>query len=161
MNKPTPKIPSSKQPQKTGKKKLNLFQKIFLFLSLMIVGFTVFPIVIVLTIGLLPTLTLILTDTKNLTKITTVGCFNISGVMICLNNLFNQISSDQIFSVSSNIFNIIIMLGGAALGVILYYILPDIFVFIFKNSSQHRLKVINSKLEKLAENWANILPEEH
>lgn len=161
MNKSTPKLPTSKQPQKTGKKKLNLFQKIFLFLSLMIVGFTVFPIVIVLAIGLLPTFTIIVTDTKNLTKITTVGCFNMSGVMFCFNNLFNQITSNQFFSVSSNIFNIIIMLGGAALGVVLYYILPDMFVFIFKNSSQHRLKVINSKLEKLAENWANILPEEH
>ncbi len=160
MNKPSIKLPASKT-SKPSKKKLNIFQKIFLFLSFMIVGFTVFPIVIVLAIGLLPTLTIIVTDTKNLNKITTVGCFNMAGVMICLNNFFTQISNDQAFAISANIFNIILMLGGAALGVILYYILPDLFVFIFKNSSQHRLKVINNKLDKLAETWANVLPEEH
>lgn len=158
MNKPTLKIPSAKSTKST-KKKLNFFQKIVLFLSLMFVAFTVFPAVVVLAIGLLPTLTIIVTDTKNLTKITTVGCFNIAGAMICLNNIFNQFANGTEFSVASNIFNIIIMLSGAALGVFLYYILPDLFVFIFKNSAQHRLKVINAKLEKLSENWSNILPD--
>ena len=109
---------------------------------------------------LLPTLTIVVTDTKNINKITTVGCFNISGVMICLNNLFNQITAVSKFSITDNIFNIIIMLSGAAVGVVLYYILPDIFVYIFKNSAQHRLKLINAKLEKLKSNWDNLIPEQ-
>ena len=159
MNKPSLKTPVSKA-QKNSKKKMNFFQKIILFLSLMIVSFTVFPAVVVLAIGLLPTITIIVTDTKNLTRITTVGCFNIAGAMICLNNIFNQFDSGVEFSVASNIFNVVIMLGGAALGVFLYYILPDLFVFIFKTSAQHRLKVINAKLVKLSENWANILPND-
>lgn len=161
MNKQSIKLPRTKLTQKNPKKKLNLFQKIFLFLCFTIVCFTVFPTVVVLTIGLLPTITIIITSPKDLTKITTVGCFNIAGVMICLNNIFNQFNSDLDFSFPANIFNIIIMLGGATLGVVLYYILPDLFVYIFKNSAQHRLKVINSKLEKLTENWSNILPEDH
>ena len=53
------------------------------------------------------------------------------------------------------------MLAGAAIGALLYYILPDLFAYIFKNSAQHRLKTINAKLEKLSNNWANILPEDH
>lgn len=161
MNKQPNKLPRTKIVPKGPKKRFNIFQKIFLFLGFMIVCFTVFPTVVVLTLGLLPTITIILTDTKNLTKITTVGCFNIAGVMICLNNIFNQFNAGLDFSFPANIFNIIIMLGGAGLGMILYYMLPDLFVFIFKNSAQHRLKVINSKLEKLSENWSNILPEEH
>ena len=39
-------------------------------------------------------------------------------------------------------------------------VLPDLFSFIFKNSAQHRLKIINAKLAKLSENWSNILPDE-
>ena len=52
------------------------------------------------------------------------------------------------------------MLSAAALGVFLYYILPYIFAYIFKNSAQHRLKMINAKLEKLKENWDGVIPEE-
>ncbi len=159
MSKPINKTSTKKQP-KTGMAKLNFFQKFLLFLSFMVVGFTILPAVVVLFLGLLPTLTIVVTDTKNINRITTVGCFNISGVMICLNNIFNQFSSQQPFSIPDNIFNIIIMLTAAAVGVFLYHMLPDLFVFIFKNSAQHRLKVINAKLEKLEKTWANIIPEE-
>ena len=135
------------------------FQKVLLFVILLIISFRILPAVVVLFLGLLPTITIIVTDTKNINKITTVGCFNIAGVMICLNSLFNQFTSSIKFSINDNIYNIIIMLSAAAFGVFLYYILPDIFVYIFKNSAQYRLKVINSKLEKLKENWDNIIPE--
>lgn len=135
--------------------------KIILFLLLLIISFKVLPAIVVLFIGLLPTFTIVITDTKNVNKITTVGCFNVAGVMICLNNIFNQISSSAKFSINENIYNIVVMLAASALGVFLYYILPDIFVYIFKNSAQHRLKIINAKLDKLKENWDNIIPEEY
>ena len=151
------KLPIKKN--KKNSKKLNYFQKFIIFLGVMVVAFTILPAVVVLFLGLLPTLTIVVTDTKNINKITTVGCFNIAGVMICLNNLFKQFNSGIDFSIRENIFNIIIMLAAAALGAFLYYILPDIFAYIFKNSAQHRLKNINAKLEKLSQNWANIIPE--
>ena len=110
-------------------------------------------------LGLLPTFTIVVTDTKNINKITTVGCFNLAGIMICLNSIFDQFTSNTKFSILDNIHNIIIMLSAAALGMFLYYILPDIFVYVFKNSAQHRLKIINTKLEKLKETWDNIIPE--
>ena len=140
--------------------KFKFFQKLLILLGLIIVSFTLLPVVVILFLGLLPTLTVAVTDTKNISKITTVGCFNMAGVMICLNSLFNQFGSEFEFSILNNIFNIVIMLAAAALGVLLYYLLPDLFVFIFKNSAQHRLKTINSKLEKLTETWANIIPED-
>ena len=159
MTKPIIKAPAKKN--KTGLAKLNFIQKLLIFLAFMVVAFTVLPAVVVLVIGLLPTLTIVVTDTKNINKITTVGCFNIAGVMICLNSILLQFSSGLELSILDNICTIIFMLGAAAFGVLLYYALPDLFVFIFKNSAQHRLKTINAKLEKLSENWANILPEEN
>ena len=146
---------------KNNHKKFNFFQKFLIFVGLMIVAFTILPAVVVLFLGLLPTLTIVITDTKNINKITTVGCFNIAGIMIRLNNIFNQFNSELEFSIKDNIFNIAIMLAAAAVGAFLYYILPDIFAFIFKNSAQHRLKIINAKLDKLSKNWANIIPEEN
>ena len=146
--------------KKNKQSKASGFQKVILFVVLLIISFKILPAVVVLLLGLLPTITIVVTDTKNINKITTVGCFNVAGVMICLNSLFNQFTSVAKFSINDNIYNIIIMLSGAALGVFLYYILPDIFIYIFKNSAQHRLKIINAKLEKLKENWSGVIPEE-
>ncbi len=141
--------------------KFGFFQKFLVLLLLMFISFTILPAVIVLFLGLLPTITTVITDTKNLNKITIVGCSNITGVMICLNNFFNQFSSGITFSVQGNIFNIVIMLSSAAVGLFLYYIIPDLFAYIFKNSAQHRLKSIDAKLEKLKTLWDNITPEKN
>lgn len=146
--------------KKNKQSRVSGFQKVLLFLVLLFISFRILPAVVVLMLGLLPTITIIVTDTKNINKITTVGCFNVAGIMICLNSLFTQFSSSARFSITNNIHNIIIMLSAAALGVFLYYILPDIFAYIFKNSAQHRLKMINAKLEKLKENWDGVIPEE-
>lgn len=151
---------NSKKNKKNASSKLNSFQKFLIFLGLMIVGFTVLPAVVVLFIGLLPTLTIVVTDTKNINKITTIGCLNISGLIVCLHHMYIQISENS-FIIRENINDIIIMLSAAAVGTLLYYTLPDLFAFIFKNSAQHRLKVINSRLSKYAENWSNIMPEDN
>ncbi len=146
--------------KKNKQSKISGFQKVLIFLVLLFISFKILPAVVVLMLGLLPTITIIVTDTKNINKITTVGCFNVAGIMICLNNLFTQFSSSTKFLINNNIHNIIIMLSAAALGVFLYYILPDIFAYIFKNSAQHRLKIINAKLEKMKETWDGVIPEE-
>ncbi|MBR6663891.1 MAG: hypothetical protein IKL33_03585 [Alphaproteobacteria bacterium] len=158
MKAPTPL--TSKKDSKVGISKLNSFQKFLIFLGLMIVAFTILPVVVVLFIGLLPTLTAVVTDTKNIHKITTIGCLNMSGLIICLHHIFIQLTSGANFSIREDINDIIIMLCAAAIGALLYYILPDLFAFIFKNSAQHRLKIINARLNRYAENWSNILPDE-
>ena len=133
--------------------KFNLLQKFLLFICFLFLIFWAFPIVVIVTIGLLPTITVFLTDPKNTGKLTIVGCFNLSGVFICLMNLFSQINNDINFSTASNIFNVIIMLSAAAFGVIIYYELPNLFVWISKTNSQRRLKRIENKLQKLTEEW--------
>jgi len=156
-----PKPLTSKPNSKSANGKFNSFQKFLLFLGLMIVSFTILPVVVVLFIGLLPTLTAVVTDTKNVNKITTIGCLNMSGLIICLHHIFIQLTSHTPFAIRDNIQDIIIMLSAAAFGAVLYYSLPDLFVFIFKNSAQHRLKVINNRLNRFAENWSNIIPEKN
>ncbi len=141
-----------KQPPKKAVK-LNLFQKIILLLGLVILVLSALPAIVILIIGLLPTITVILTDSKNTTKLTMVGCFNLAGVFICLMNIFNQFSVNHAITILGNVFNIIIMLGAAALGMILYYELPNLFVLISKASAQRRLRSIDGKLEKIAEDW--------
>ena len=157
MTQSKPQLPKKNN---TGLSKLNSLGKALVFLCLLFVGFTILPQVVIIVLGLLPTITIVLTETKNINKITTVGCFNVSGVMICLNSFIKQFSEKTPFSIGENITNVIIMLGAAGIGDSLYYILPDIFAIIFKNSAQHRLKTINAKLEKLQQSWANIIPED-
>ncbi|MCQ2740822.1 MAG: hypothetical protein MJ210_01725 [Alphaproteobacteria bacterium] len=156
----TPKDLMSKDKQKNSTK-LGFLGKFLIFICLLFVGFTILPQVIIIGLGLLPTLTIVLTESKNINKITTVGCFNVTGVIVCLNSFIKQFNENIPFSMNENIANVVVMLISAAIGVCLYYIMPDIFALIFKNSAQHRLKTINAKLEKLKQNWANIVPDDN
>ncbi len=160
MSKQQLKLPTKKT-TKSNKAKLTFLQKIVLLMAFLLLAFTVLPIMVVLGIGILPTITIMITDSKNINKITTIGCFNFAGVILSFCSIFGQFAQGTEFSIAANIFNIIIMLGTAGIGFIFYYILPDIFVFIYKSSAQHRLKAINSKLEKLANTWANIIPNDN
>lgn len=142
-----------RSPQTKPKLKFNLLQKILLLLGLIILVLTALPAVVILIIGLLPTITIILIDSKNTSKLTMVGCFNLAGVFICLMNIFNQFNLNHAITILGNVFNIIIMLGAAALGMVLYYELPNLFLLISKASAQRRLRNIDNKLEKIAEEW--------
>lgn len=149
------KIPKKETPKK--RMRLNLLQKAILFIGLFILIISTLPILVVVFVGLLPTLTIMLTDSKNAYKVTIVGCFNLAGVLICSSSLLNQFNFEEAFSIISNVFNLIIMLGSAALGVILYYEMPNLFVFVSKLTQQKRLKFIDYRLEKLSSEWGNSL----
>ena len=45
------------------------------------------------------------------------------------------------------------MLSSAAFGVIVYYELPNLFIWISKTNTQRRLKAIDNKLQKLTDEW--------
>lgn len=143
----------AKKPAANPLKKLSLIQKWLLLVGLFVLIFSTFPAVLIILIGLLPSITIIITDPRNTNKLTIVGCFNLTGVFICLSSLINQINIPGSFSVINNIFNLIIMLGCSAFGVILYYELPNFFVMMSKVSSQKRIKNIDNRLEKLALDW--------
>ena len=52
---------------------------------------------------------------------------------------------------------IIVMLSTAAIGVIVYSELPNLYAYIYKISAQKRIEKINARLEKLREEWGEEL----
>ncbi len=146
---------SRKTPDTEPQKKLTTFQKWILALGLFVLIYMTFPAVFVILIGLLPSITILITDSQNSSKITTIGCMNMTGVFICLTNILKQNDSLETFSLADNIFSLVVMLGLAAFGAILYYEVPNLFVTLFKISVQKRLKTIDAKLEKLTLEWGS------
>lgn len=134
-------------------KSLSLGRKMLLAVFLTIIASSALPILIVLLIGLLPTITILLIDPKNSAKLVIIGCFNISGLFVYLVNLLNQMNLDYAITLVGNVFNMIIMLGSAALGFVLYYEMPNLFVMMSKSSSQRRLIAIDKQLNKISEEW--------
>lgn len=138
-------------------KKLNRLQKAILILSIMLLAFSSFPIVLVLLIGLLPTITIMITDKQNYDKQMIVGCFNIAGVFFYLFNILNNFSVHHAVTLIGDIFNLILMLVSAGIGLVLYNEVPGIYAAHIKTSHQKRIEKINERLEKLAEEWGTEL----
>jgi len=133
--------------------KLTLLQKIMLVFCVLIAIFTTLPVMVVLLIGLLPTFTIMVTDRKNTNKLIIVGCFNLAGVFIYLFHVINNFTVRDAFFILSDIFNLIIMLGSAGLGLIVYLEVPNLFIYISRIAAEKRLKTIDASLQKLAEDW--------
>ena len=133
--------------------KLSLIQKVLLLIGILIAISTSLPVMIVLLIGLLPTFTIMITDRSNTNKLIIVGCFNLAGVFIYLFHIISNFTIRDAFFILSDIFNLIIMLGSAGLGLIVYLEVPNLFIYISRASAQKRLQVIDAKLQKLAEDW--------
>lgn len=151
-NKNTKEFDSSPQFGKSFRK-LNLFQKAALIILFILICIISFPIVLILIFGLLPTLTILFVDKKNYDKQLIVGCFNIAGVFFYLFGLLNKFSVGQQNDIADNIFMIILMLGSAALGLVLYNELPNFYAYLYKLISTRKIDKINTRLEKLKEDW--------
>lgn len=136
-----------------------MLQKWILLIGFFFIIVSTLPAVLVLLIGLLPTFTILITDPKNSNKLVIVGSFNLAGVFIYLMSIMNNFTLHDAFSIVGDIFNLIIMLGSAGLGLIVYYEVPNLFVFISKVSAKKRLKTIDEKLQKLGEDWGTDLIE--
>lgn len=151
-NKNTKEFDSSPQFGKSFRK-LNLFQKAALIILFILICIISFPIVLILIFGLLPTLTILFVDKKNYDKQLIVGCFNIAGVFFYLFGLLNKFSVGQQNDIADNIFMTILMLGSAALGLVLYNELPNFYAYLYRLVSTRRIDKINTRLEKLKEDW--------
>ena len=144
---------------KKSYQRLSVVQKMILFIGMMFVFVSTLPAIMVLLIGLLPTFTILITDPKNTDKLVIIGSFNLAGVFIYLMNILNTFTVHNAFFIVGDIFNLIIMLGSAGLGLIAYFEIPNLFVFLSKTSAQKRLKNIDAKLARLAEDWGTELIE--
>ena len=134
---------------------MSVFQKWGMLITLLIFLTATLPFTIVLLIGMLPTITILMTDPRNNPKLIIVGCFNLAGVFVYILDIISNFSISYAFVVVTNIFNLIIMLSSAAIGLIIYSELPNLFLFFSRISTQKRLENINKKLEKLTEEWGD------
>lgn len=132
---------------------LSVSRKILLFFFLGILAIITLPAFLLLLIGLLPTITILITDTKNVYKLIIVGAFNLAGVFMYLIGVLSEFTFEHTLAVLSNIFNLVIMFGSAAIGFIIYMEIPNLFLFLHKISAKRRLANIESKLAKLTEEW--------
>lgn len=154
MSTPPPPLRNNSGSKKETKH-LNILQKFLLLLLIAIALIRVMPIVVVLFIGLLPTLTLLIIDGKNINKLIIVGCFNLSGVFVYVFNVMKNYSVDNALFIFSDVFNMILMLGSAAIGFLIYYEVPMLFIYLARISNQHHVTSIDAKIEKLKEIWGN------
>ena len=138
-------------------KGFSLLQKVLLAFFLVILTIVSFPIVFILIFGLLPTITVMYTAPENYDKQLIIGCFNISGVFFYLFGLLAGFGEGVTNGIADNIFMIIVMLSTAAIGVIVYSELPNLYAYIYKISAQKRIEKINARLEKLREEWGEEL----
>lgn len=133
--------------------RLNILQRFFLLILIAIALMTTLPLVVVLFIGLLPTLTLMIIDPKNINKLIVVGCFNLAGVFVYIFNVMRNFTVDSALFVFSDIFNLILMLGAAGVGLIVYYELPILFIFLARATNQSHIANIDDRVAKLKEIW--------
>ena len=150
---PSQKIINRLPPRRNASFRLSILQKILLFTAFLIAILTTLPIMVVLLIGLLPTFTVLITDRSNTDKLIIIGCFNLSGVFIYLFHIISNFTIRDAFFIFSDIFNLIIMLGSAGLGLVVYLEVPNLFIYIYKIMAQKRLKTIDNQLDKLAQDW--------
>lgn len=136
---------------------LSLLQKILLVFFLIVLIVVSFPIVFILIFGLLPTITVMYTAPENYDKQLIIGCFNISGVFFYLFGLLAGFGEGVTNGIADNIFMIIVMLSTAAIGVIVYSELPNLYAYIYKISAQKRIEKINARLDKLRDEWGDEL----
>ena len=152
MNKPRKITPLSKQtPQRSIQ--LSSLQKFLLLLLLIVASLTTLPVLVVLLVGLLPTFTLLIIDGKNLNKLIVVGCFNLAGVFTYMFNMISNFSMDNAMFIFSDIFNMILMLGSAGIGLIVYYEVPQLFIYLARTSNQKQIANIDAKVAKMQEVW--------
>ena len=76
-----------------------------------------------------------------------------AGVFIYIFSVINKFSVHSAVSIASDVFNLIVMLGSAAIGAALYMELPKFFLSYSKIASDKRLKQIDEKLIKIEEEW--------
>jgi len=70
-------------------------------------------------------------------------------------NVLRNYSVDNALFIFSDVFNMILMLGSAAVGLIIYYEVPQLFVYIARTTNQRHINSIDERIEKLKEIWGH------
>ena len=152
------------RPKKTIVKKKTIKQiaigrraKLIFLFAAPLLAFVAYPTIMVAIGGMLPTLVAFIIDSRpERYAARTVGYLNLSGVFIvCLDMWTGDHTWQAALEVLYDPLNWLIMFGTAALGWVLYFILPPVSGAYLSVSNDLKLKSLISDQEKLVKEWGN------
>lgn len=117
--------------------------------------FFVFPTFVLMAIGLIPTLVAIFTDTdKEKYSATAVGAMNVAGLTPFVVELWTKGQTlGHVFDILKDANNWVVILGAAALGQLLLFVVPQMTASMTSAQYETRLKTLKANLEELKSTW--------
>jgi zona occludens toxin (predicted ATPase) len=144
-----------------GQSSFQITGLIFFLVSLLIL-FMFFPaLLIILSIGMMPTLGAVISDpTSNRAQSTCVGFCNISGLVPALHQLYlNNFSLASAYVIIHDEFYLLYILGISAMGWALFFIIPSIAVSMYRSRDKFYLIRMVKRYKDLKEIWGDALPD--
>lgn len=140
--------------EKNANKKKKGGFKIVPFILLLIIMPFIMPTVLLLA-GMLPTLVALVTDDdKEKSRAVTVGAMNFAGVAPFLIELWEQGQTmDVALAIVMQPNNWLVMLGAAAVGHMILYVVPPMIVSLTINQNATRYEKLKESIEQLKEIW--------
>ena len=127
---------------------------IFIFIIGGVAVFTL-PTVLILGIGMLPTVAAMISDRRKEKYATLcVGCMNFVGVLPFMIKLWTEDHSyDNAFKVIGDPFTWLVMFGAAALGWAIYFVAPGIAGMFIGMRNEQRVQRLRRRQRDLVEEW--------
>ena len=143
-------------PSKDGKAKKK--GKLGLYTTLTVAVFAapfMFPTVVLLMIGLLPTMFAFFIDKDNQhSSATSIGAMNFAGLVPFVVDLWIKGQSmGHVFGILSDPSTWLIILGTSAIGQLIVAIVPQAMATVTLAHSESRIRTLKQNLEKLRESW--------
>lgn len=125
------------------------------FLTLAIVGLFTLPTILILGIGMLPTLGAMLSDRRKEKYATLcVGAMNFTGVLPFMIRLWTEDHSyERAFVVIADPFTWLVMYGAAAVGWAIYFVAPGIVGMFIGMRTEQRIQRLRRRQRDLVEEW--------
>lgn len=127
---------------------------IFVTIVVGVAAFTL-PTVLILGIGMLPTVAAMISDRRKEKYATLcVGCMNFTGVLPFMIRLWTEDHSyEHAFKVIGDPFTWLVMYGAAALGWAIYFVAPGIVGMFIGMRTEQRIERLRRRQRDLVEEW--------
>lgn len=124
-------------------------------LILVVVGLFTLPTILVLGIGMLPTVGALITDRRKEKYATLcVGAMNFTGVLPFMIRLWTEDHSyDHAFRMIADVLTWLVMYGAAALGWAIYFVAPGIVGMFIGMRTEQRIQRLRRRQRDLVEEW--------
>ena len=113
------------------------------------------PSMMLLVVGMIPTLAAMLTDRRREKYATLcVGCMNFTGVLPFMVELWTRDHSyDHAFAIMASPFTWLVMFGAAAIGWAIYFVAPGIVGMFIAMRADQRVQRLRRRQRDLVEEW--------